>query len=345
MKVVILNNMAPFIWGGAEELAVHLGRNMRAMKIDAEIVRLPFKWEPSERLVDEMALARQLQLYNTDRVVALKFPAYLAPFDNKVLWLLHQYRQAYDLWDAGQSNIPHTEEGLAIREAIIAADNACFRQSRAIFTNHQTTSDRLKRYNGFDSQVLMPPLNDAEFFVGGEYQPFIAATGRVNATKRQHLLVEAMRHCPEALKLVIAGPPDTPEDERRLRDLVAKHGLEDRVELRLGFLPRAELADLVNRARAVAYLPFDEDSVGYVTMEAFEAGKPVITVDDSGGLLDLIVDGVTGFVTPPDPEALAQSLSRLGEDEALARRLGLAARAAWRDRGINWRTTIERLIA
>ena len=43
-----------------------------------------------------------------DRVIALKFPAYLVPHRQKVLWILHQYRQAYDLWDAGKSNIPDT---------------------------------------------------------------------------------------------------------------------------------------------------------------------------------------------------------------------------------------------
>src|SRR5215207_5445071 len=110
--------MAPFIWGGAEELTHHLVRNLTAHGIQAEAMRIPFSWEPAERLIDETLLCRSLKVVNTDRVIALKFPAYLVPHDNKVFWLLHQYRQVYDLWDVGQSNIPDTERGREIRRVI-----------------------------------------------------------------------------------------------------------------------------------------------------------------------------------------------------------------------------------
>ena len=106
MKVLVFTTMVPFVRGGAEELCDHLVRNLRLTPgVEAEAMRLPFTWDPAEGLVDEMLIARSLEIINVDRLIPLKFPAYLARHPNKVLWLLHQYRQAYDLYDAGQSNI------------------------------------------------------------------------------------------------------------------------------------------------------------------------------------------------------------------------------------------------
>ena len=344
MKVVVLNNMVPFVHGGAEELCDHLVRNLRIAGVEAEAFRIPFSWVPAERLIDEMLIARRLRLFGVDRVIALKFPVYMVPWPNKVLWLLHQFRQAYDLRDAGQSHIPDDARGREIIAAIRAGDALAFNEARHIYTNAPITSERLRRYNGFSSTVLRPPLNDPELFGGGEAQGYVLATGRVNGAKRQHLLVEALRFAP-GLRLVIAGPPDGPEDAERLRRLAEEAGVADRLTLDLRFLPRAELARLVNGASAVAYLPFDEDSLGYCTMEAFQAGKPVLTVTDSGGVLDIVRDGDTGLVVAPEPEALGAAMAALVADPARAAAMGRAGRAAMDAEGLNWPETIRKLLS
>lgn len=345
MKVLVLSTMVPFVRGGAEELCDHLVRHLRLRRgVQAEAMRIPFTWDPAEGLVEEMLIARSLSIFNADRLIPLKFPAYLAPHPDKVLWLLHQYRQAYDLYDAGRSNIGADARGDALRSMIRNADDQAFRESRRIFTLSPTGADRLQRYNGFDAEILPQPLNDPELFPGGEAEGYVLASGRVGAGKRQHLLVRAMRHAP-GLRLVIAGPPDRPEDAEELRRLAAAEGVEDRVTLDLRFLPRAELARLVNGATAVAYLPFDEDSVGYVTMEAFHAGKPVVSTSDAGGVLEIVRDGETGIVCDPEPEALGAGLAALVAEPARASRLGRDARALLDARGITWPATIEKLLA
>ena len=63
-----------------------------------------------------------------------------------------------------------------------------------------------------------------------------------------------------------------------------------------GFVDDATLVDLLADAVAVVYSPLDED-YGYVTLQAFLAGVPVITAADSGGVLEWVTDGVTGLVT------------------------------------------------
>lgn len=346
MKILVVNNMAPFIRGGAEELADHLVENLKRTKgVSAELLRIPFSWEPYDRVVEEMMLCRMMELYWVDRVIALKFPAYLIPHSHKTLWLLHQYRQAYDLFYRGQSHIPATKRGEQIRGLVKNADESCFSAVQRIFVNSRTTQDRLRRYNGFASTVLPPPLNDPEIFANRSTGNYIFAGGRVNAGKRQHLLIEAMKLCRSGVRLVIGGPPDTQADADRLHMAAADPHLEGRIELDLGFLERGKLAAYVNNALACAYLPLDEDSVGYVTMEAFHAEKPMITVSDAGGVLDIVHDGATGLVVEPAPQALADAMDRLYLDRRETEKLGRAGRDLWASKAISWPGTVERLLS
>ncbi|BAL22590.1 glycosyltransferase family 4 protein [Azoarcus sp. KH32C] len=344
MKVLIVNNMAPFVWGGAEELAAHLEKNLIIAGHDAEVMRIPFQWEPANGIPAQMLMVRAFELWNVDRVIALKFPAYLIRHPHKTLWLLHQYRQAYDLFDAGQSNIGRDVAGDELRTLIRNADNECFAETRRIFTNSGVTQQRLKHYNGFDAEVLLPPLNDADLFTGGQPQGYVFAGGRVNGMKRQHLLIEALARTKHPVRLVVAGPPDTPADAQRLHRLVEELGLQDRVHLALRFLDRSELARYVNEASACAYLPYDEDSLGYVAMEAATAGKPILTTNDSGGVLGLVHDRETGWVCEPSADSLATALEAACSGAANIEAMGLAARKLWLDMEITWPATIERLL-
>jgi glycosyltransferase involved in cell wall biosynthesis len=188
-------------------------------------------------------------------------------------------------------------------------------------------------------------LNDAKLFIPGRHGSYIFAGGRVTNGKRQKLLVEAMRHTNGGLKLIVAGPPETHEVATELQALVARHNLESKVELRLGLMTRNEIADLVCNSAACAYIPFDEDSLGYVTMEAFAAGKAVVTTSDAGGLLELVDDGVTGYVVDANARALASAFETLSREPNTALRLGKAAKERWESMKLNWPSTIEALLA
>jgi glycosyltransferase involved in cell wall biosynthesis len=345
VKVLVVNNMAPFVSGGAEAMASHLQRQLQIAGHEAEVLRIPFQWEPAMRIPTQMLMARAFELQNVDHVIAMKFPAYLVPHPRKTLWLVHQYRQAYDLYDAGQTNLPPGELGADLRRVIQNADDECFGGARRIFSISDVTQKRLAHYNGFQSEVLRAPINDPEIFVGGAPEGYIFAGGRVNGAKRQHLLVEAMAHVAKDVRLVVAGPPDTDADAERLRSTVERLGMQDRVRLDLRFLTRGEYADYVNRSSAVASLPFDEESFSYVAMEAATAGKPLISTNDSGGVLGLAIEGETGWVAEPLPAALAQAMSAVFLAPSRTRELGLAARARWNSFGITWPATVEALLS
>jgi glycosyltransferase involved in cell wall biosynthesis len=344
MKVLVVNNMAPFVWGGAEELAVHLQKNLTIAGHEAEILRIPFQWEPATHIPSQMLMVRAFELWNVDHVIALKFPAYLIRHPKKTLWLLHQYRQAYDLFDAGQTNLPPGKHGNELQALIRNADNESFAESRHIFTNSEVTRQRLLKYNGFDAEVLLPPVNDPELFQGGEQGDYIFAGGRVNAMKRQHLLLEALAHADNRVKLVIAGPPDTQADAEKLKEAVVRLGLGGSVKLDLRFLPRGTYAEYMNGAAAVAYLPFDEDSLGYVAMEAATAAKALITTTDSGGILGLARHEQTGWVARPNAESLANAMNSVFENAVVSHQYGKACRDLLQGMGINWPETVAALL-
>jgi glycosyltransferase involved in cell wall biosynthesis len=92
-------------------------------------------------------------------------------------------------------------------------------------------------------------------------------------------------------------------------------------------------------------MPYDEDSYGYPTLEAHHAGKAVITTTDAGGTRELIEDARNGFVTPPDPEAIAEAMDRLYTDTQLAEKMGAAGIEQIGALRISWPTVIEGLLS
>ena len=142
----------------------------------------------------------------------------------------------------------------------------------------------------------------------------------------------------------MAGPVETPAYAARLHGIIQSHDLAERVELKLSFLPRFDLIELINNGRACASIPIDEDSMSYVAMEAFAARKSVITATDSGGLLEIVKNNETGFVVPPDPVQIAAAFDRVAH-ETRARELGGAARSLWNRLDITWASRIEQLLS
>ncbi len=344
MKILVVNNMVPFLSGGAEHLAKSLVRHLARFGHDAELLRIPFRWDPAERIYDELLACRMMRLYNVDRVIGLKFPAYLIPHPDKTIWLVHQYRQAYDLAETPYTNIPGDSGGEALRKCIRSADNECFQTTNDVYTISRVVKERLAKHNQIDGTVLHPPLDDAERFQPIARENYVFCGGRINACKRQHLLIEAMAHCHRDVHLVVAGPPDTPADQKRLEELVKRHRLHDRVALHFGYHDRDKLVAWVNRAMACAYVPYDED-YGYVTLEAFYAGKAVLTTDESGGVLDFVTDRETGRVTSADPLSLAAALDELTQLPRQTQQWGEAAREKIQQCQITWPETVKRLVA
>lgn len=344
MKILVLNNMVPFVRGGAELLADHLVGELKLRGHQADLLRIPFSWNPLERIYDEILACQMLELWDVERVIALKFPAYLVPHSQKTLWLLHQFRQVYDLWPAEKEETAGDLLSHSLRSTVQAVDNLCFDHARRVYCNSPTTQNRLLRYNDRQGEVLPPPLNDPHLFRTEGYGDYIFCGGRINAGKRQHLLIEAMRYVRTPVRLIVVGPPDSETDGFRLQRLVDEYHLAARVDLQLGYASRETISRLVNHSLACAYLPIDEDSFGYVAMEACQAEKALLTATDSGGVLGLVEPGETGLVVPPDPREIAHALDDLWDNRKRTERWGNAAKSLWDRQCITWDHTIEKLL-
>src|SRR5579863_6927305 len=98
MRVTVLNNSVPFVRGGAEFLAESLVTELAQRGHEAELVKIPLRWSTPDAVMESMFAAASIRIPEADRIIALKFPAYLVPHDHKVIWLLHQFRQVYDQW-------------------------------------------------------------------------------------------------------------------------------------------------------------------------------------------------------------------------------------------------------
>jgi glycosyltransferase involved in cell wall biosynthesis len=347
VKIAIVTVQAPFVRGGAEYLADSLESRLRGRGHAVDVVKVPFKWYPPQAVADHMLACRLLRVEagDPDLVIALKFPAYLVPFDNKKVWLLHQFRQAYELWGTPMAGMPDTAETRGLRDMIVRADNTCLRRARKVFTNSKIVARRLKWFNQIDADdILYPPLNNPELFRAGEAGDYFFYPSRQNAAKRQHVAVEAMRHVRSPFRLVLAGRPETDQYGKELNAAVERWGLQDRV-VQLGWVSEEDKARWMSQACAALYLPFDEDSYGYVTLEAFHSHKTVVTFNDSGGTNELIEHDQNGLIVDPTPEALAAAMEALYADRRRARDFGEAAYQTLGRHRIAWEHILDQLTA
>jgi glycosyltransferase involved in cell wall biosynthesis len=344
MRIAVVNTQVPFVRGGAEQLAHWLVARLGEHGHRAELVNLPYRWDPPHKLLEHALAARLTRITDVDRVIAFKFPSYCVPHGDKVLWVLHQHRPAYDMWGTAYG-LPDTTEGRYVRKAILEADNRVLAEARRVYVISHVIARRLRTFNGLDPTVLYPPLGDERSYYCEEPGNYLFFPSRINPVKRQYLAVEAMRHVSSDVRLVVAGDADfRGTDLDTVSNLIDSLQLHGRVELLAGWLPERRKLDLLAHCLGVLFTPFDED-YGYVTLEGFLASKPVITCSDSGGPLELVEDGVSGWVADPDPRSVADAIDRLASDRARAARMGVSGRERVRALGINWDHVIEELTA
>jgi glycosyltransferase involved in cell wall biosynthesis len=341
--ILVCEAQVPFVRGGAEYHVRALVAELQQQGYDAELVSVPFKWYPKEEILTHAAAWRLLDLSESngrpvDLVIATKFPTYFVRHPRKVAWLIHQYRAAYELAGTMYSDFHHTHEDVALRERIVSLDTIMLRECRHVFANAETTAARARRFNGVAATALYHPPRLAPRLHPGPMGNYVLSVGRLESVKRVELAVRAMAYAPKAVSLKIAG---TGTRDAELRALAERLGLADRIQF-LGEVGDDDLIELYRGALGVIFPPYDED-YGYVTLEAFLSGKPVITTTDAGGPTEFVIDGVNGRVTAPEPDAIGEAVGFLAADAGRAASLGDAGRA--RARQVTWTGVIDALVS
>jgi glycosyltransferase involved in cell wall biosynthesis len=160
--------------------------------------------------------------------------------------------------------------------------------------------------NGVDTALFCPPA-DREMTrrMLGLTGPTLMSVGLLIERKGHHLVIEAMRHLSE-FKLLIVG--EGPE-RMRLADLIARHGLNDRVQL-LGPRPHAELPALYGAADALV-LASSREGWANVLLEAMACGSPVVASNIPGNP-EVVREPAAGIIVDANtPEGIAAGVRKL----------------------------------
>ena len=344
MRIGVVSTVVPLINGGGRFIIEWLHAKLLEAGHASEIICLPSSDEPYD-ILPQMAAFRMLRLeQHFERVIAIRPPAHALRHPRKVVWFIHHLRGFYDLWDTPYRAVADNAPGRALRRAVMQADDVALGEAHRVFTNSRVVGERLRQFNRIESEVLYPPVLHPERFRVGEYGDEIVCVCRMEHHKRQHLLVEAMRLVRSPVRLRLCGVSTDQDYAAALTAAVARHDLGGRVAIVDRWISEAEKIEFLAGALAAAYVPFDEDSYGYPTLEAAHSNRGTVTLDDAGGVSEFVIDGLNGIVVPPDPAAIAQAFDRLHADRVAARRMGEAAGERVRTLGIDWDTVLGKLL-
>ena len=342
--IAVVTSSPPFAEGGHLVMARELVRALREAGHETGLVITPQNRFGQQGSAYLAAWCTDVQLAHeekkVDQVISLRFPGYAVQHPRHVLWLNHRMREYYDLWNQFSSHLTW-KQGIkerARRALIHRVDRYLFNRMQRRFVISATVQARLRRFGGIQSDVLYPPPPQRDYR-HESYGDYLFGVSRLAPLKRFDLVLRALAEPVAAgIRFVIAGEGAELE---RLRALASHLDIADRVQF-AGRLTDQQMIDHYARCRAVVFPPFNED-YGFVTIEAFMCGKPVITCTDSGGPAELVRDGDSGYVTAPTPEALAAAMRRLVDDRRLAARLGEAGAAT--ARAMTWPDAVRRLLA
>lgn len=350
--------------------------------VQAEVLKLPTPERTTWEVLDGYRRFAALDVSGFDVVVTGKYPAWMVDHPRHVVYMLHPLRGLYDTYhffglplevvdppaevaalltflDAHEGRrdaLPELWErldGLRAREAALPAGLLAFpgplvrrlvhwldgvALSPDAVVRHAAISATVRDRPGYfpggvDALVVHPPT--AVPARPGRDRGYLFTASRLDGAKRIELLVQAMGHVRSDARLRIAG---TGPEADRLAALAAD---QPRVEL-LGRVPEARLAEEFGGARAVAFVPFEED-YGYTALEALRSGKPVVTCTDSGGATELVEHGVTGLVAEPSPEAVAAAIDELWRSPRRTRKMG--EEGARRAAAVRWDPIVDAIRA
>jgi len=275
-----------------------------------------------------------LDLRDYDVVVSTKAPTWMIRHPRHICYLVHTIRVFYDMFDdvfpepwdklLDQRNLIHKLDSLGLSPP----------HCREVFSIGEEVAGRLMHWNRVPSKVLHPPLWRDEF-LQGELGDYFFLPGRLHAWKRVDLVIRAFKELKGEVRLKIAGEG---EEGAALRELAAG---DPRIEF-LGRVSDEALIDLYAGALAVPFAPKRED-YGYVTLEAFASGKPVVTCNDSGEAAAIVQAAKGGYIAAPSVQALAEAMGALASDRENALAMGQSGHA-W-VQALSWEHVAQSLLA
>jgi glycosyltransferase involved in cell wall biosynthesis len=379
---IIAPSPVPYTIGGAEKLWWGLlDAFRRYTDHEIELIKVPSPERTFAELIDSYKYFARLNLNYFDMVISTKYPAWMVWHDNHWVYLQHRLRGLYDTYPADMPLQPeqfgeHWPEelsglrGLLARKPRVEHRHALFAElqqlrghqqwdswfalpsplarmvihwldnsalQRGMIRKYMAISHNVAGREGyFPTAVPLQVIHHPSDILPAptEANDYFFTASRLDAPKRLDLLVRAMQASNTDRQLLIAG---TGPQQAELQQLVAD---DERIQL-LGRISDAEIRRHYGKALCVPFLPADED-YGLITVEAMQAGKPVLTCTDAGGVNELVTPGSTGWVVEPNEVSLTKAIEEISANPQAAQAMADACRAQVAH--INWADTLAAIL-
>ena len=379
MNIAIIGpSPIPFTMGGMEYLLRGLVNNISELSNHkVELIKLPTKEDNFWNIIDSYRQFYKLNLDHFDMVISTKYPAWMVEHNNHICYMAHRLRGLYDTYhftklplepdrknteinkildylDSSEvsidgllelldalrkikNNIPDYYFDLPspfLRKIIHFLDDQGLKKIKFFYSISQTVKDR-KEYFPENSKVeVVYPPSFLKNLKNGAYD-YLFTISRLDNAKRVQLIVEAMKYVKGDIKLKIAG---TGPMEKELKKIAEN---DRRIEF-LGFVSDSEAEEYYANSKGVIYIPYEED-YGLVTIEAMMCKKPVITCSDSGGALEFVVDGDTGFISIPNPKEIGKKITKLNNMNSDELK-NMGENCYEKVKSITWKNVVENLL-
>ena len=343
LKIAVVSpSPIPYTRGGVENLSAGLFMAInRYTGHSAELIKVPIRENSAINLLKAYFSFSRINLNQFDLVISVKYPAWMIRHPFHMIYMCHRLRGLYDTYPAELKSkkwyrMPlQAFPGPLIRKIVHFLDNRAVNPSR-IFSTFAISGTVAGR-EGYFHEHLLPeviyPPSAREMLDTGPREHFFTVS-RLDAPKRIDLLIQAYRRSDSRYPFIIAGGGP----QREYLNYLAEG--DDRIRF-AGEVADDQLWDLYRRSLAVLYAPHAED-YGYITIEAMKFGKPVITTLDSGGPMEFVENGITGFAVLPDPDEIATKINKLASDDTIAAAMEKNVQEKVRD--ITWPVTVKKLL-
>jgi glycosyltransferase involved in cell wall biosynthesis len=350
------------ILGGFERVVQRVVRALRAAGHSVDVLTLPVSWqrrsingvdipvhvwEQAPEFFRYAALTERfaaLDVADYDVVLTTQPGSHAVPHPRKLALFYHHLRVAYDLEELfAASGFPGAELAHDAAAAVRRLDAPHMASVACFLTPSATVRSRLRRFNHVDDDILLPyqagPMHRMAPPDGSAR--LVLCVSRHEFSKRTELFVDAAFDGFDGRGAVLVGgggqlgwvrwwaarrargeepppsgvwpPPDAPSFVEESPVNIA------------GWVDDRRLAELSRQAACMVAPSYDED-YGLTALEAQAAGLPVVVCSDGGGLAELVIDGVTGYVVPPEGAAIAAAVRRLCADPHHWSKMSRAAR-------------------
>jgi glycosyltransferase involved in cell wall biosynthesis len=310
----VLEPQLPLRVDDEAELAERLCEALHEHGYDVELIRIPFREELGERVPEQMLALRLINLDNVDRAIALRFPAYLLPHSDRVVWLSQRAKAS--------TGAP----GASVR----AAERSYLAEAARVHAASALAARELALDTGLSASVLYPPLRDPRAYRCERYGERLLLSAEDGVTPSVAVALAALSRAPSA-GLTLACPAVSAP---ALSALASELGVSERVEL----VEQAEERPFALLASARALVCVERDCE-LLAREAFRSSKAVIALADCGGAGELVRDRDNGRVAAT-AEELSQAFEELSQDRALAERYGSAGA---QEPQASWETVVAEL--